>query len=421
MVNYLFFVLLIATSSLALPFNHIIAVVNDGIVLESELSMLEGTLNSYPGMEDDAVSSTDSMHKNRLERLIMRKIVVQEAIKANIHVSDSDLIAVVRRMADDNKLSVREFVDSVDEGKYTFADLLAWVREEIFMKRFNEMQEYAHVIISEREINYLLATQYTRSRLRSLHHLLHISIYTSKLTAPEISMVLHKKLDKIQGLLNANINFSEVAAAYSESSNASNGGDLGWRKYGNVPSIFAKIVRKLTVGQVSNGIFEDNSLHLVKLKERKIEALDILKSKLASHISIKVTQLTTDKDVKARLQKLRKNIIDGDDFAKLARINSNDINLAIKGGNLGWIIDGTVVPGIGKIIDTLDKGMVSEVFENHYGWHIVKVFDEAEKSVGEKYMRNKARYQIEKRKRIEDRKYWLTFIHDKAYIEYRDY
>ncbi len=421
MVNYLFFVLLIATSSSALSFNHIIAVVNDGIVLESELSMLEGTLNSYPGMKDDAVTSTDAIYKNRLEKLIMRKIVVQEAIKANIHVSDSDLIAVVRRMADDNKISVREFVDSVDEGKYTFADLLAWVREEIFMKRFNEMKEYAHVIISEREINYLLATQYTRSRLKSLHHLLHISIYTSKLTAPEISMVLHKKLDKIQELLNANINFSEVAAVYSESNNASNGGDLGWRKYGNIPSIFAKIVRKLTVGQVSNGIFEDNSLHLVKLEERKIEALDILKSRLASHISIKVTQLTTDKDVKARLQKLRKNIIDGDDFAQLARINSNDINLAIEGGNLGWIIDGTVVPGIGKIIDTLDKGMVSEVFGNHYGWHIVKVFDEVEKSVDEKYMRNKARDQIKKRKRIENRKYWLSFIHDKAYIEYRDY
>lgn len=147
----------------------------------------------------------------------------------------------------------------------------------------------------------------------------------------------------------------------------------------------------------------------------------MVKQTLASHILLKTNELTSDADAQARLEKLRERIVNGEDFAELARANSDDTGSAIEGGSLGWASPGVMVPEFEEKEDALDIGEVSEVFKSRFGWHVIKVFERREQNMAEEFKRNKARAQIRQRKISEDMEGWLRVMRDEAYVEYRDF
>jgi len=222
-------------------------------------------------------------------------------------------------------------------------------------------------------------------------------------------------------LLDSGANFAEVAAGYSDGQNALEGGDLGWRKQGELPSLFAKVVPGLVEGQVSELIRSGSGFHLVKLAEKKSEESHMVKQTLASHILLKTNELTTNNDAESRLQQLRERVLNGADFAELARAHSDDTGSAIEGGSLGWASPGVMVSEFEEKMDALADGEVSDVFKSRFGWHLIKVFERREQNMAEEFKRNKARAQIRQRKISEDMESWLREMRDEAYVEYREF
>lgn len=415
MFHHLFYILLICTSSLAIPSDIIVAVVDGGVVLESDSSLLEGTMGGHTYFRHIAKLSAIFIHKMPVERLILRKTVLQKAIESGINITDNEVLLIMRQMADHNKLSLPKFIHFVEKGKYNFYDFFEWIREEMIIKRYLAIKDDPPIIISGLEINYSLATQSTRNCLRRLHHLLHISMNMSEFIPPKIIEVLQKKTDKINGLLHADVSFIEISAAYSDSSNAFDGGDIGWRKHGNSPSIFAKIVPKLIIGQISDTVREGNSLNLVKLKEHKMEKWHT-KNILASHVVMGANKLITDKNIAVRLQELRKRVMDGGDFVILAQRNSNDMDLSMKNSHLGWTTDVTIVSVLGEEVDILDEGGVGEIFESPLGGYIVKLFKTMERNIGEGYRRHEALDNIRGSKEMASEKIQSLLTRDEAHV-----
>lgn len=421
MIKILLLTFLMVNVAWAEPMDRIVAVVNNEVLLESELVDMEQTVRQQLRQRNVAMPPSDVLRKQVMERLILQRVQLQKADNLGIRVGDDALNAALKQIAENNKITLREFRDVLAKDGYDFADFRDSIREEMIISRLRKSQVEDRVVVSDREIDTYLTTQAVQGGSETSYHLLHMLINVPEAASPEQVQTAQSKLDNILSLLNAGGDFSEVASGYSDGQNALEGGDLGWRKKGELPSLFSDVVPNLAVGEVSKPLRSGSGYHLVMVKDKKSEETHLVKQTLASHILIKTNELTTDNDAEKRLQQLRERILNGDDFSELARAHSDDTGSAIAGGSLGWSSPGAMVPEFEEKMNELPVGGISDVFKSRFGWHLIKIDDRREQNMAEEFKRNKARSEIRQRKIEEDLESWLREIRDESYVEYRDF
>ncbi len=420
MIKILLISFLIVNAAWAEPMDRIVAVVNNEVLLESELEDMEQTVRQQLHQRNATMPPSDVLRKQVMERLILQKVQLQKAESTGIRVGDDALNAALKQIADNNKITLSEFRDVLAKDGYNFVDFRDSIREEMIINRLRKSQVEDRVVVSDREVDTYLKTQAVQGGSETSYHLLHMLINVPEAASPEQVQVAQDKLNVIKSLLDAGGDFSEIASGYSDGQNALEGGDLGWRKKGELPSLFADVVPELAVGEVSKPLRSGSGYHLVMVKDKKSEETHLVKQTLASHILIKTNELTTDDDAKKRLEQLRERILNGDDFEELARAHSDDTGSAIEGGSLGWSSPGAMVPEFEEKMNELPIGGVSEVFKSRFGWHLIKINDRREENMAEEFNRNKARSVIRQRKIEEDLESWLRELRDESYVEYRD-
>ncbi|AFJ03631.1 periplasmic chaperone for outer membrane proteins SurA [Methylophaga frappieri] len=420
MIKYLIAGLLLTGSVLAAPLDRIVAVVNDDVVLESELQEAIQTVRQQIRQRDGAMPPPEILRRQVLERVIMQQVQLQRAEQNGIRVSDDALNAALMQIAQNNNLSLREFRDVLESDGFDFADFRDSIREEMIVSRLRKAQVEDGIVVSDREIENFLATQSLQGNTEASFRLQHILISLPEPASPEQVQAAEVRLESVQTLLADGAEFSEVAAGYSDGQNALEGGELGWRKQGELPSLFAAVVPTLAEGEISQVLRSGSGFHLVRVAEKKSEETHLVRQTLASHILIKTSELVTDEEAQQRLQQLRERIVNGDDFAELARAHSDDTGSAIDGGSLGWTSPGVMVPEFEEEMDVLSPGELSGVFQSRFGWHLIKVFDRREQNMAEEFNRNQAREQLRQRKIEEELESWLRALRDEAYVEYRE-
>lgn len=420
MIKYLLVGLLLANSVWAAPLDRIVAVVNNEIVLDSELVEMEQTVRQQLRQRNAAIPSSDILRRQVLERLIMQKLQLQRADMSGIRVADDALNAAVRQIAENNNLTIRQFRDALESDGYDFTEFRETIREEMVISRLRKSEVEDSIVVSEREVDNFLATQNLQGDSEQAFRLLHILVGIPDAPTPEQVQEAEQKLAVIQDLLAEGGDFSEIAAGYSDGQNALEGGELGWRKQAELPTLFAGVVPNLSVGEVSDVIRSGSGFHLVKLVEKRSEETHLVKQTKARHILIKTNELVTDEAAEKRLKQLRERILNGEDFAELAKAHSEDTGSAIDGGSLGWTSLGVMVPEFEEVMNGLAEGEMSEVFQSRFGWHLIQVDERREQNMADEFKRNKAREQIKQRKIEEELESWLRAMRDEAYIEYRD-
>ena len=420
MIKYLLVGLLLANSVWAAPLDRIVAVVNNEIVLDSELVEMEQTVRQQLRQRNAAIPSSDILRRQVLERLIMQKLQLQRADMSGIRVADDALNAAVRQIAENNNLTIRQFRDALESDGYDFTEFRETIREEMVISRLRKSEVEDSIVVSEREVDNFLATQNLQGDSEQAFRLLHILVGIPDAPTPEQVQDAEQKLAVIQDLLAEGGDFSEIAAGYSDGQNALEGGELGWRKQAELPTLFAGVVPNLSVGEVSDVIRSGSGFHLVKLVEKRSEETHLVKQTKARHILIKTNELVTDEAAEKRLKQLRERILNGEDFAELAKAHSEDTGSAIDGGSLGWTSPGVMVPEFEEVMNGLAEGEMSEVFQSRFGWHLIQVDERREQNMADEFKRNKAREQIKQRKIEEELESWLRAMRDEAYIEYRD-
>ncbi len=403
----------------AQPLDRIVAVVNNEVLLESERNDLEQTIRKQLQQRNAAIPPAEILSEQVLERLIMKRLQMQKAANIGVRVGDDALNAALTQIAANNDLSLRGFRDLLEDDGIDFIDFRESIREEMTINRLRKAVVEDKILVSDREIDGYLTTQSVQGGKEQSYRLFHILVSVPDAAEPEEVQQAQQKLKKIQSLLDQGTPFTEVAAGYSDGQNALEGGLLGWRKKGELPSLFADVVPTLEVGKVSSVLRSGSGFHLVMVAEKKSEESHMVKQTLASHILIKTNELTSDDEAKKRLLQLRERLQNGDDFAELARAHSDDTGSAIDGGSLGWTSPGVMVPEFEEKMNELAVGEISDVFKSRFGWHIIKVVERREENMAEEFNRNRARAQIRKRKIEEDLESWLRQLRDEAYVEYR--
>lgn len=401
------------------PLNRIVAVVNDDVVLENELAKRMAIVQENLAEQQTAAPATRQLRRQVLERIIVERLQLQLADQNNIRVDDETLNANLRQVAQQNGMTLTEFRQVLEEEPGGYVSFRNDFRNQIRINRLRQQMVGNRINVTEQEVDNLLASQTAFGDQTRAYRLGHILIATPEAASPEEIQAATEKAERILTELRQGADFAQLAVAESDGQNALQGGDLGWRSPAQLPSLFADSIRDMQAGEVSDLIRSPSGFHIIKLHEIKGEERRLIEQTHARHILITPDLLVSNAAARARLLQLQDRIRGGEDFATLARSHSHDKVSATKGGDLGWVNPGDLVPPFEEAMNQLAPGELSDPVRTQFGWHLIQVLERRQHDSTDDYRRAQARNLIRKRKTEEELQLWLRRLRDEAYVEYR--
>ncbi len=420
----LFLLLLPATQIIAksnvVPLDKIIAIVDDSIITQIELDDRVKLISQQLKQKGNTLPSLDTLRKQVLERLILEKLQLEMAKKTGIRINDEMVNRVIANIARENRLSMEKFREVLQRDGYEFSEFRENIRREVTISRLRKIRVENKVDVSEQEINNYLNQASKGQSVDDEFRLSHILIATPEAATPKQIEEAEVKAKKIFNELENGADFSQKAIAVSNDELALKGGDLGWRKTAQLPTIFTPVVNKMRKNEIKGPLRSASGFHIIKLQDKRSTGKKhIINQTLARHILITPTQILSQEDARSRLVNIRQRITSGGDFADLARASSDDKAAAAEGGSLGWTSPGQMVSAFEEEMNKLKPGEISQPFLTQFGWHIVQVLSRRKHDNTEKFQRSQAIQLIRKRKTEEAVQDWLRRLRAEAYIDYR--
>lgn len=410
----------LSVQAAVLPVDRIIAVVNDDVIMESELEVRLRTVKGQLQQRNTPLPPEATLRTQVLERLIITRLQLQAAARSGVRISDQRLNAALARIASQNKMSLAQFRQILERDGFDFNVYREDIRREMIISRLVQRAVKQRINITDQEIANFLATNKTQASSINEYRLSHILIQLPEAASAEQVQAAQRKADATVAKLREGADFSQVAAASSAGQQAFEGGDLGWRKTAQIPSLFADIVTNMSKGDISDPIRSPSGFHIIQLADvRGQQQRHVTNQSFARHILIKTNEVTSNDDARNRLTQLLIRLEGGDDFGTLARAHSDDRGSAANGGELGWTSPGALVPQFEAEMNKLEPGQISQPFQSPFGWHIVQLIDRRTHDDTEKFLENKAREFLTQRKTEEETETWLRRLRDEAYVEYR--
>jgi peptidyl-prolyl cis-trans isomerase SurA len=410
--------LTIAQSRQPIAVDRIVAVVNDEAITLNELRERLATVTRQLRSRGTPLPPSEVLEKQLLERLIVDRLQLQFAKESGLRIADAELDAAMRRIADNNRLSLAEFRAALERDGIAWKRFREEMREEITLSRLREREVESRIVVSDGEIdNYLAHPE--QANQTALVALGHIIIRVPEQADPARLSQLRQRAEEALARIKSGQDFGQVAASYSEAPDALAGGILEPRPVDRLPTLYAEAVAQLQPGEVSEILRSPAGFHIVKLFERKGGSVGgTFRQTHARHILIKVNELVSSDEARHKLAGLKERLANGADFAELARLYSNDLSAA-KGGDLGWLYQGDTVPDFERAMDALKPGEVSAPVHSPFGWHLIQVLERKNAEPGDERKRLMARQALRERKSDEAYEDWLRQLRDRAYVEYR--
>jgi peptidyl-prolyl cis-trans isomerase SurA len=401
------------------PLDSIVAVVNNDVIVQSELNAAIGLALPELNARGTAIPSRHLLEKQVLERLILKRLQQQQAENLGIEVDDAALTEAMTSIATRNGMSLEQLRDTLEASGVSFEDFREDTRMQILTARLQQQEVMQQIRVSDAEIDRFLKQEGDSLIERREVRLQHILVATpDNPTAAQIEAARNKVMGLLKRVRGGS-SFADVAAASSDGRRALEGGDLGWFPMAEVPSLAVEPAQTLAKGEVSEPIQSASGFHLIRVADIKGDTPEPLSQTNARHILIRTNEVVSDDDAKRRLSQLRMRIIGGDDFGTLARAHSDDTGSALKGGDLGWVDRGDTVPEFEEVMDKLAPNEISQPFQSPFGWHIVQVIERRKQETTDELMRMKAEDAIRQRKGEEAIEAWLRQLRDEAYVDLR--
>jgi peptidyl-prolyl cis-trans isomerase SurA len=366
----------------------------------------------------------DILERQLLERMITDRVQLQFARDTGLRISDIELDAALRRIAEGNKLSLPDFRAALERDGVLWTKFREEIRDEIVLSRLRDREVESRIVVSDGEIdNYLANPEQGESLANVEVQTAHIVLRVPEQASPDQLMRIGARAQAALDQLRRGENFAKVAASYSDAPDGLSGGDMGARPLDRLPALYAEAVKKLKPGETSDILRSPAGFHIIKLVARQggggpKEAV-ALKQTRARHILLKVNELVSEAEARRKLVGLKERLDNGADFAELARQHSNDLSAA-KGGDLGWMYQGDTVPDFEKAMDALKINQISEPVQSPFGFHLIQVQERRTEDATAERQRLTARQVLRERKSDEAYQDWVRQMRDRAYVEYRN-
>ena len=401
---------------LAQPLDSIVAVVEESVILQSELDLaVEGIVERIRA-SGEQLPPMDIIERQVLERLIMRELQVMRALQTGIRVSDADVDQAMLQLAQQNGISLQRMRQVIEADGEDFSEFRFNISEELLTERLRQRIVSSMPPISETEIDILLASEELSGGEYNISHI--FKALPEGSTPTEIQEV-RNEIDDIHRRLDEGLDFASAAISYSDGQEALEGGEVGWRDLNSVPAFFADAIQYLQPGQFSEPIRSPAGFHIVRVNDYRERGTVMLEEYHARHIMVTTSEIVTARDAMDEISVIKRMLDDGGDFAELAREHSDDPTSANLGGDMGWFPPNAYGDRVHQTLLALEIGETSEPFQTQGGWHIMQLLDKREIDRTQEAIREEARQKIRQRKAELEIEKTLRQIRDEAYVEVR--
>jgi peptidyl-prolyl cis-trans isomerase SurA len=399
--------------------DRVVAVVNDEAITQYDLDDAKRIVLQQLKQQNVQPPAQDVLDKQVLERMMTERSLLQFAKENGVRVDDTMIERAILRIAQENKLSAEDFRKALAKENIDYPRYREDVRHELTVQRLREREVDSKITVSDAEVEQYLATLKSQSSGEAEYKLAHILVMVpEQASAEQIDAKKRRAEDALRALKNA-ADFAQVAAGFSDASDALGGGNLGWRSGARLPTVFADEVRAMQVGQISAITRSAAGFHIVKLLDKRSHNEPMVVDQThARHILVRVNEIVSESDAKAKIDRLKDRIDAGAKFEELAKLNSEDTTSA-KGGDLGWVNPGDTVPEFDEAMKKLEPNQISAPVRTPFGWHLIQVLERRRQDITGDRARSEAQVAIRQRKADEAFQDWVRQIRDRAYVEVR--
>jgi peptidyl-prolyl cis-trans isomerase SurA len=361
--------------------DRIAVIVDDGLIMESQVvNGLKDIIYRYEQQNIQLPSEKD-LTDQVIESLIIEELQLQMARRAGVRISDEELNDSVFRIAQNNNLSLENFVDYIEENGESYESFRDDVRKQMIIQRIQRGRVQSEVNITEKEFDAFLATDESLNDLEP------------ELLVKQILVADLEQANLIIERINQGEDFSSLAKEVSISANASSGGDLQWRRAIEMPELFANAINKKKIGFISDPLQSGTGYHILKLEDKRGPLVQYEDQWYSRHILLTPSAIRDDESTREELIEIRERVLLGENFSDLAQEFSEDPGSSKIGGDLDWLGKGVLAPEFEKVMTESNIGEISEVFSTQFGYHFLEVIDKRNFDLTRDNIENRA-YQI---------------------------
>lgn len=401
------------------PLDRIVAVVNSGVILQSQLDQTMATVAHQIEASGSKLPPQDVLAKQVLQRLILNELLVQKAHDNGVRVSDDQVDAAVANIAAQNKMSVPQMQAAMQQQGVDYASFREQLRDQLLVRAVQQQVMQQAADVSNAEIDNLIASPAFK---QGEVHLARILVGLPEGADAKQIAAAQAKADKIEGELKAGKSFASLAVSDSSAPEALDGGDLGWRRVDELPPAIRQVVNSLQPGAYTQPLRDPSGFTILKLEGKRAPgAKQIVTEYHALHLMIKPSAVLTEQGAKDKITKLYHEIVDNHaNFSVLAKQNSDDPSTANLGGDMGWFARDDWGTQVGKLVAGMQTGQVSQPFESPDGsWHIVELLGTRQADRTKDIERGQARQAIAQRKGQQAYEQFLRDMESSASISIR--
>lgn len=395
----------------------IVAVVDEDVILRSELDRAVNNIVAQYASQPDQLPPRDVLERQVLDRLVLMRLQLARARDTGIRISDAELTQAVQSVASRNRMTQDQLQQRLAADGISYDEFRNSLREEMIVERMRQRYIQSRVQVSETEIDQLLALREIGGPEVRLANI--VVALPDGATQDQIATA-ERKIQGIRDVISrGELDFRAAAIRYSDAQNALDGGEIGWRGFDAIPPAFAGMIRAMQPGEVSQPIRGPNGYQLIHVVETRESGQQTVTEYNTQGIMIRVTPTVPVEVARQKAEALHARLVAGEDFATIARADSDDTMSNTQGGDMGWFVINAWGTAIGNQIESLADGQISQPFQSEVGWHIIKRLGTRVQDVTEQNRRNQAREIIAQRKADEEFERFLRQLRSEAYVESR--
>lgn len=407
------FTIALSANAQVVPLDSVVAIVDEDIILSSEVRDRVQQIKASATQRGMELPDDETLIQETLDRLILESIQLQLADRFGIRIPDAQLDQAMTRVAAQNRLTLEQFRDALTQSGQSYLQMREALRDELAIQRVQQGSVMRDINITEREIDNFMATEEGEAMIEPEYRVVQALVSVSRSDSQDERAAKENFVDGVLANILAGADFSEAVSVIEPYE--FRGGDLGWRKLRDIPSMFSQIVPNLKPGQTGK-VESSSGVHLVHLAEaRGIERL--VEQTNVRHILVKPNEVLDDEAAREFIASLKQRIESGEDFAELAKEHSDDIGSAQEGGELGWTNPGQMVPEFETAMAGAEVGTLTEPVRSEFGWHILEVTGRRTENFAEQVRRNQVANFLRESKYEEELENWLREIREEAFVD----
>ncbi|HHG6071646.1 TPA: peptidylprolyl isomerase SurA [Salmonella enterica subsp. enterica serovar Vietnam] len=412
---------MIANTSFAAPqvVDKVAAVVNNGVVLESDVDGLMQSVKLNAGQADQQLPDDATLRHQILERLIMDQIILQMGQKMGVKITDEQLDQAIANIAKQNNMTMDQMRSRLAYDGLNYSTYRNQIRKEMIISEVRNNEVRRRITVLPQEVDALAKQIGTQNDASTELNLSHILIALPENPTSEQVNDAQRQAESIVEEARNGADFGKLAITYSADQQALKGGQMGWGRIQELPGIFAQALSTAKKGDIVGPIRSGVGFHILKVNDLRGQSQSISVTEVhARHILLKPSPIMTDQQARLKLEEIAADIKSGKTtFAAAAKEYSQDPGSANQGGDLGWATPDIFDPAFRDALTKLHKGQISAPVHSSFGWHLIELLDTRKVDKTDAAQKDRAYRMLMNRKFSEEAATWMQEQRASAYVK----